>query len=217
MKITTDTPTTLVVKTNHRTRRLVFGIVILLAGLLVVSFVRIRILSDAELRPQGTLFQQDEDFDVAIDEAGKDATFRFAYYVSKRSTDGVRPIIALGVLGIIGGLIITLGPSRSEIVYFDKNQQQITVKRPRSFFRTEAEQYKFADISEVRVERNRANSYTKSEDSYGVNLSISHSEGKPLTKNYINYKTVIPLSDSYRYPYDTAQVVVDRILAFLEK
>jgi hypothetical protein len=111
------------------------------------------------------------------------------------------------------GLIILVGPYRSTKTTFDKSQQQVTLKQPRWFFRSKVEVYPFQNIAEVRVERDR---FTRRKNrNYGVSLVISHSEGAPLSDNYVHYKTVFPLSESFRYDYERARSVVDRINTFI--
>jgi hypothetical protein len=87
------------------------------------------------------------------------------------------------------------------------------LKQPRWFFRSKIEMYPFHNISEVRVERDRASNRDK--QNFGVNLVLSHSEGVPLSRDFVHYKTVFPLSESYRYDYDSAQNVANSISAFM--
>ncbi len=215
MKITNETTTTLTVKTHDRTLLWIFGIILLLAGILIVTFIRARTLTVDELRPPQLIFQTDPDA-VPLEDIGKDATFRFAYDVTQRTVAGRRPFILLGALAVIGGLIIVLGPHRGSTFVFDKDQQSLTMKHSRSFFRTHTEQVPLGDISEVRVERDRARN-SKNGQNYGVNLVVSHTEGTPLTRNYINYKTVHPLSAGFHFDYEQCQALVDRIWGFVNK
>ena len=214
MRISQQTPTLLTVKTGKRKRLFALGLFLLVAGLLIVSLLRIRPLSGTDLRPPRLIFQQEQTLEPES-EIGKDATFRFAYQITKQTTSGLRPIIFLGVLGLIAGLTILLGPNRSDTVIFDKANKRLTLKQPRWFFRSEIETYPFEDIAEVRVERDRS-SGTNNMNNYGVNLVLSHSQGTPLTNNYIHYKTVFPLSQSYRQDYQSSQTMVDTILNFIQ-
>ncbi len=217
MRITKQTPTKLIVKTNEKINLLIFGLVILALGLLVVYLVNVPPLTQDDLTLSRLLSQQQEgdaldEPEVRNSSVAKTA-FKLAFYLSQLLFNRERPVILVALLGIMAGFIILLGPYRSAKTTFDKSQQQVMLKQPRWFFRSNIEVHPFQNISDVRVERDR---YTnKKNRRYGVSVVISYNEGAPLSKNYIHYKTVFPLSESFRYDYERARKVVDRINAFI--
>jgi hypothetical protein len=142
------------------------------------------------------------------------AGLNLAHYVGKLLFTKSRPLITLGVVSIIVGLFILAGPHYRRSMTLDKATQRLTLKQPSWFFRAKAETYPFQNISEVRVERDRE-TMGQSEQNYRVSVVINHSEGIPLSRDYVNYKTVFPLSPAYRYNYKAAQTIVDRIQKFL--
>jgi hypothetical protein len=139
--------------------------------------------------------------------------FRLTYYTGRLIFTRERPVVVVALVSLIAGLLILIGPFRGQVVTFDKSQQRVDLKRPGWFFRSHVETYPFQRISEVSVERERAS--TKSERNFGVILSISHSEGAPLSRNYVHYKTVLPVSQAFRYDYDRAKTMAEQIKKFL--
>ena len=205
MKIIKQTPTSLIIKANPKTAQLAFGMLLLIIGLFVLSFVRIQTLPTSEL-----LFPRFSEPSVAAPSASE-VSVRLAYSVGKWSTHGRRPFVALAILGIIVGSIIVLGPNRSQTLIFDKSNQQLTIKKPRHFFRSKVERYDLTDISDIRVERDQSSKG----QGYGVTVVVSHSEGIPLNRNYIHYKKVFPLSRAYKYKQQQAKEMAQRIESFL--
>jgi hypothetical protein len=198
---------------------LIFGVIILVIGLLTVILVRVQPLRQSDLQLPRILYQRQEST-ASIDPQAQRLTFattgfRLAYYVGRLIFTRERPAVVVALLSIVVGLIILAGPSRSQTVTIDKSQQQVELRQPSWFFRSRVERYPLENISEVRIERERAN--IKSGQNFGVNLIISHSEGTPLSRNYIHYKTVFPLSHAYRYDYDRAKAMVEQIRNFMAK
>jgi hypothetical protein len=178
MKITKQTSTELVIKTRNRALVFTIGLILLLAGALIVTLIRVRPLSAEQLRPPIPFFQLEEEgpkteADVE-NPSTANASYRLAYYFGQLAGEGLRPLIACGGIGILVGLAIIAGP--------------------------------------FRVERDRLNTR---ENSYGVTLVFSHNEGAPLSPNFIQYKTVFFLSESFRYDYERARAMADRINSFL--
>ena len=217
MRIAKQTPTRLVIKTNEKRLLLAIGAILLLVGLLITVLVRIQPLNQRELRLSSIFYQQQEGAASFEPEAQQssvaDASFRLAYYVGRLSFTRERPIVALALVSLIAGFIIVVGPHRGETITFDNSQQHVNLKQPGWFFRSKSEIHLFQKISEVRVERDRSN--TRSEQNFGVSLVINQSEGTPLSKNYVHYKTVHPLSESNQYDYENARNMVEQIQKFM--
>jgi hypothetical protein len=216
MKITKQTSTELVIKSRNRALVFTIGVILLLTGVLLVTLIRVRPLSAEELRPPIPFFQLEAEgpkteADVE-NPSTANASYRLAYYFGQLTGQGLRPLIACGGVGILVGLAIIAGPYRRTVVKFDKAQHHLTLKQPRWFFRSKTEEHSFDDLADVRVERDRLNTR---ENSYGVTLVFSHNEGAPLSPNFIQYKTVFFLSESFRYDYGRARDMVDSIKSFL--
>ncbi|MCP4681642.1 MAG: hypothetical protein GY864_04855 [Desulfobacterales bacterium] len=220
MKIASQTSTVLTVKTGDKTKLFILGLIILVVGLLIVSLIKVEPVGQVDFESSSESLHQEEDASIEEPEAYSpsipEISFRLAYRTGQLMVSGVRPIVILGVVGVIVGLFILVGPNRNKTIKFDKSQQQVSLKEPRWFFRSKVEKYSFEDISEVRIERDRSPG-NEGDKNYGVNLVFSHSEGVPLTRNYIHYKTVFPLSEAYRYDYESAQDMVTHIRTFLKE
>lgn len=219
MRIAKQTPTTLIIKTNEKRLLLTIGVILLLVGLLITVLVRIQPLNQSELHLSSLFYYQQEgaaSFDPEAQQSSvADTGFRLAYYVGRLSFTRERPIVALALISIIAGFIIVVGPYRGETTTFDKAQQQVQLKQPGWFFRYENQTHPLQKVSEVRVERDRSN--TRRKQNFGVSLVISQSEGTPLSRNYIHYKTVYPLSESNQYDYESAKNLVEQIQKFMAK
>ena len=217
MKITKQTPTILTIKSNKHLKLLIFGTVVLALGLLIIVLVRVQPLRQSDLQVSKLFYLHQESADSYNPDAQNPSLaatgFRLTYYTGRLLFTRERPVVVLALLALIAGLLILIGPFRSQVVKFDKSQQRVELKQPRWFFRSHQERYPFQQISGVSVERERAS--TKKERNFGVNLSISHSEGTPLSRNYVHYITVVPVSQSYRYDYDRAKTMVEQIKKFL--
>ncbi len=217
MRIVKQTATTLTIKSNKRQKLLIFGIVIFVLGLLTTILVRVQPLSQSDLQPSKIFYYQQESADSFNPETQNPSLeaigFRLTYYLGRLIFTRERPVVVLALLALIIGFLILSGPFRSQVVKFDKSQRQVELKQARWFFGSHIETHPFQKISGVSVERERAS--TKSELNFGLNLIISHSEGLPLSKNYIHYKTVFSVSQSYRYDYDQAKTMLEQINNFL--
>jgi len=217
MRIAKESTTVLTVSANKHARLRLAGFVALGLGLAVIFLVRVQPLDLLDLQEPALLRQQQEgqpelepDFaEPSISETG----YRLAFYFGRLLFTRERPVVVVALLGVITGLFILAGPYHSRKATFNKARQQVTLKEPRWFFRSKVEVHSFEQISEVRVERDWTTG--GSERNYGVNLIISHSEGAPLSSDYIHYKTVFLLSESYKYNYQMARDMVDRIGPYL--
>ncbi len=220
MRIARQTSTVLTVKTGDKTRLFILGLIILAVGLVIVSVTKVKPVAQAYFEPPNESLHQEEDTSVEEPESNNpslpEISFQLAYRTGQLIVSGVRPIFILGAVGVFGGLFILMGPNRNKSIKFDKSKQQVSLKEPRWFFRSKVEKYPFEDISEIRVERDRSPG-NAGDRNYGANLVFSHSEGVPLTRNYVHYKTVFPLSEAYRYDYESAQDMVTHIRTFLKE
>lgn len=216
MKITQKSPTVLTVKTNPYIKRLFFGIGLLIVGGFLTWFVRLNPISLNEFRAPQDLFPENETNQTEIRRTYEtaEATFRVAHVVGKLTMTGERPLIIVAIGCLVIGLVIVLGPYRSQLVVFDKTKKRVILKQPRWFFRSKVEKHPWENISEISVER-ALTPNSNPEQCYGVTLIIRHSEGTPLSPNYIFYKTVFPLTATYQYNYQQAQQMANQINQFL--
>ena len=219
MKITTQTPTTMIIKTDGRTVLLGVGVTLLVVGLLVNVLVRVEPLTYLDAAAPD-LIEASQDRDPADSQLRAPSTgyagLNLAHYVGQLMLSKQRPLLPLGLVSLLVGLFILAGPHYSRTVTLDKAGQQITLTRPRWFFLTKTETYPLQNISEVRAEWDRERT-RRSDRKYRVELVIGHSEGTPLSHDYLFYKTVYPLTESYRYDWDKAQGIADEIQGFLGK
>lgn len=217
MKIAKQTPDKLVIKTNSRAALLIIGILLLIAGILIVALIRTRPLTFYDqLTPSLFLLQHVDNpaTDSEIEPIStNEASYRIANYVGQLMFIRERPIITIAVISIVVGGVILLGPFWGTKVIFDKANQQVRLKQARWFFRSAVERHAFSEVYDVRVERDR--SKNRSAKNFGANLVFSHHEGAPLSRDYVNYKTVFPLSESFRYDYQSAETIVNTIRAFM--
>ncbi len=217
MKIAKQTPEKLVIKTNSKVVLLIIGGLLLLAGILIITLIRTRPLTfQDQLTPSLFVLQHvdnpstDSEIEpISTNEAG----YRIANYVGQLMFIRERPIITIAVISIVVGSVILLGPFWGTKITFDKTTQQVQLKQARWFFRSEVEQHPFSELYEVRVERDR--SKNRSDKNFGANLVFSHHEGAPLSRDYVHYKTVFPLSKPFQYDYQSVKAIVNNIRAFM--
>jgi len=219
MKISKHSDSQLVLKAGARTRLLALGLIMLMLGLVAVISVRVRPVMPEEVRLPNLLQNQQRDPSATEQTIQTSSATGFGglslgQYVGEIFFRRLQGLSLAGLVGIGLGLLILLGPHSNRVVKFDKAKQTATVTQPRWFLRKKQETYPFRDVTEVRVERNRESS-SRSKKNYRVDLVISHSEGVPLSRDYIHYKTIFPLTDVYRYSYQTAKKYVDEIQGFL--
>lgn len=217
MKITKQTPDKLVIKTNSKAALLIIGLLLLVAGSLIMALVRTRPLTFRDQLPPSLFALQHIDNPATDSEIEKistnEAGYRIANYVGQLVFIRERPIITVAIISIVIGALILLGPYWGTRITFDKAKQQVQLKRARWFFRSAVERHPFSQVYEVRVERDRAKN--RSDKNFGANLVFSHHEGAPLSRDYVHYKTVFPLSESFRYDYQSAEAIVNNIRAFM--
>jgi hypothetical protein len=170
-----------------------------------------------DLRPPSLLAQQqveNPDTDSEIETVtGNEAAYQIANYVGHLIFVEERPFIVVAIASIVLGLLILVGPFRGARVTFDKTQQQVELKQARWFFLSATEHHPFDELYEVRIERDRLKN--RPDKSFGAVLVFSNHEGTPLSQDYINYKTVFPLSESFRYDYHYVETIIERIRVFM--
>ena len=217
MRITTQTPDKLVITSHAKTTLLVIGALLVVVGGVTLVFIRTRPVTFQDLQPPSLLMQQQDDNPATDSEiepiSANEAGYRIANQVGHLLFGRERPVIVLAGIGIIAGGCILLGPFWGTKVTFDKAQQQVQIKQARWFFQSAIDEHPFSELHEVRVERDRT--ANQSDKNYGASLVFSHHEGAPLSRNYVHYKTVFPLSESFRYDYSSAETIVNSIRAFV--
>lgn len=223
MRIVKQTPTKLIIKSSDKTRLLLLGVAVFIVGSLVVALslepvtLGLGIIGpdDFVLPDLYRQFDEDTNPEELFEQLTRgEIGIELAYHAG-RVLISQGCFLALGIFGLIVGVIILLGPNRNRKFTLDKSQQQMKVKRPRWFFRSSTAAYNLQDVSNVRVERDRM-AISKKKHCYRVHLLANHSEGVPLTPNYIQYVEVLPLSEAYRYDQKKAQETADSIRAFLQ-
>lgn len=219
MKIVKQTPTELILRLANNTLWLMFGGIILVAGLVAVIWIRPQVPRWAKPEVATLIERQSEDVNLetasqntSTEKVGLDLAGQTAAFLFNREWQ----LFLVGLVGLIGGGMMMVGPlSGSRSVKFDKSSGQVVLTQPGWFFRSNTEVYCFEDISEVRVERDRV-STGRNDKSYRVSLVFSHHEGIPLSPNYVHYKTVFPFS-RYQYDYQSTQSMAAGIRAFLNE
>jgi hypothetical protein len=219
MKISKQSDSQLVLKAGARTSLLVLGLIMVILGLLAIFSVRVSPVLPEEVRLPSLLQSQQRDPSATEQTIQTSSATGFGglslgQYLGEILFSGRRVFFLAGVAGISLGLLILVGPHSNRIIKLDKATQTVTIKHPGWFFRKKQVTYPFRDITEVRVERNRE-TRRRSKKNYRVDLVISHSEGAPLSRDYIHYKTIFPLTEAYRSSYQTAKQYVDEIQGFL--
>jgi len=220
MKVIKQTSDQLVIQTHNRVMLLALGVVLLVVGILIVLLVRIEPLGYI---PEGLTLSEEQKGDADLDpefegpSAGK-VGFELSRYASRQLLSGPRPLFLAGRLAIMIGLLLVLAPTRSRTIRLDKDKGQIIIQKPAWFFRFKEDKQDLKNLVDVIVEQNpEADDQVKAAAACRVDLVISHSEGIPLTPNYIYYRTIHPLSQRYRYTQETAQAMVERIQSFLKE
>ena len=219
MKISAQTSTTMVIEAGGRIGLLVAGIALVVMGLLVILLVRAEPLTYLDAAAPDLIKASQErdpaDSQLRTPSTGY-ASLNLAHYVGQLILSKERPLLLLSAIAVLVGLVSLAAPHRSRTITLDKARQQVTLTRPRWFFMTRVETYPLSSISAVRADWDRARRQP-TDRKYRVELVIGHSEGVPLSHNYLFYKTVYPLTESYRSNRETAQEMVDQIRGFLGK
>jgi|GEM_PF-2329581 len=219
MKITTQTPTTMVVKAGGKAGLLATGVILLVVGLLVIVLVRVEPLTYLDAAAPDLIKASQErdpaDSQLRAPSTGY-ASLNLAHYVGQLLLSRQRPLLLLSLMAVLAGLFILAGPHYSRTISLDKTGQQVILTRPRWFFLTRTKTYPLQNIFEIRADWDRERT-RRAGRKYRVELVIGHSEGTPLSRDYLFYKTVFPLTESYRYDWETAQGIAAEIRGFLGK
>lgn len=218
MRVTSQTSTELHISTSDKTWLFILGILLVGLGMVLFILIQVQPLARRNLQDPTLLAQQQIDRELEPDFAApsvSEAWYRLLLYLGRAIFIGERAAVGGASLAVLLGLIIILGPFDSPTASFNKTTRQVTLKKPRWFFRSDVETYAFDTIAEVNVEQNR--SVNRKEQTYGLNLVIGHSEGLPLSRNYTYYRTVFPLSASFKYSYDQAQAIAERVRTFMRE
>jgi hypothetical protein len=217
MRIARQTRSKLVVKTNERWLLRSLAWLALIVGVTIIALFGVHQPGLDELQTP-TLFTYQQDgtpgVEGEVEAQASTGAFKFAQYLGLLLLGRERLWTTLAGLAIITGVWVMLGPYRPITAVFDLSQQRVRVKQPRWFFRSKIDVFPLDNVSEVRVERDRLR--RKAANCFGAMLIISQSEGVPLTRDYVHYKTAFPLAKPFRYTYQTTQLLVDRIQGFLK-
>jgi hypothetical protein len=219
VRVASQTSTELRISTNDKVWLFILGVLMLGLGTMLLILIQVQPLTRRDLQDPTLLVQQQQlepelkpDFE---EPSVSEAWYRLLLHLGRSIFIRERAVVGGALLAVLFGLIIILGPFDSTTASFDKATRQVTLKKPRWFFRSDVETYPFDTIAEVRVERDR--SAGRNDQTYGVNLVIGHSEGLPLSRNYTYYRTVFPLSASFKYGYDQAQAIAERVRTFMRE
>lgn len=219
MRVAYQTPTELRISTNDKVWLFILGIMMVGLGTMLLILIQVQPLTRRDLLDP-TLFVQQQQLEPELEPDFEEPSvsetwYRLLLHVGRSIFLRERAVVGGALLVVLLGLIIILGPFDSTTASFDQAARQVTLRKPRWFFLSEVETYPFDTIAEVSVEQNR--SADRSDQTYGVNLVIGHSEGLPLSRNYTYYRTVFPLSASFKYDHDQAQAIAERIRAFMRE
>jgi hypothetical protein len=206
-----ETPYHLTIKSFSQRRRLIIGLTLLAFGLLVSFAIFFRLIQLRTLVSE-SLTQLPRSTQIAEAPSSGEVLVRLSYEGVRSVTRGPRPIVGLGFLSSIAGLIILAGYKPGQVITFDKGGRQVTLVTSDRFFRPQMSQYPFAAISAVRVERNRSFASTGA-NVFTVQLEIKLDDPTHSNSDFV-YKKPISLS-RFKHNRAWAQDLVDKILAFI--
>jgi hypothetical protein len=206
-----ETPNQLTIRAFSQRRRLIIGLILLAFGLLVSFAIFFRLLQIRTMVAD-TFAQLPRTAQSADIPTPGELLVRLGYEGVRSATRGPRPIVGLGFLSSIAGLILLTGYKPGQIITFDKNSRQLTLIAPDRFFRPQMAQYPFEAISAVRVERDRSFAST-GERSYTVQLEVDLQISTGEKSDFV-YKKPILLS-RYNHERSWAEEMVKRITGFI--
>jgi len=134
-----ETPNRLIIRSFSRRRRLIIGLTLLVFGLLVSFAVFFRLIQIRTLVAD-SLTQLPRFAESAEVPSSGEALVRLSYEGVRFVTRGPRPIVGLGFLSLIAGVMILAGYRPGQVITFDKTSRQVTlvesvrVKRSRTLF-----------------------------------------------------------------------------------
>ncbi|MEM7028234.1 MAG: hypothetical protein AAF629_01485 [Chloroflexota bacterium] len=199
----------LTIKSFSQRRRLIIGLVLVTFGLLVSFGVFIRLIQLRTL-VSDALTQLPSTAQNAQEPSSGEVVVRLSYEGVRSVTRGPRPIVGLGFLSLLVGMIILAGYKSGQVITFDKNTRQVTLIQSDRFYRPQMAQYPFEAISAVKVERDRSFA-SKGENVYTVQLEIDLNDADQANQDFV-YKRPIRLT-RFRHDQIWAQDMVKKIEA----
>jgi hypothetical protein len=207
-----ETPDLLVIKSFSHRRRLIFGLALLLFGLLVSFAVFFRLIQLRTLVADHLTQLPRPAQSEQVPSPGE-VVVRLTYEGVRFVTRGPRPVVGLGFLSLIAGGIILAGYKPGQVIAFNKTSRQVTLVKSDRLFRPQIAQYPFQAISAVRMERDR--SFTSQGDNvFTVQLEIDLSDPTQNESDFV-YKKPILLS-RFKHSRAWAQDMVEKIEAVIE-
>ena len=204
-----ETPAHLTINSFSERRRLIIGLALFLFGLLIAlvfmfRVIQIRSLIAEELTelPQ---FAQSSDAP-----SSGEVVLRLGYEGTREFARGGRPVVALGFLSFIAGIVILARYKPGHVVTFDKHSRQLLLVEPDRFFRPQISHFPFEAISAVRVERDRSFA-GRGESVYSVQLEIDLNDSTQADSDFV-YKKPILLSR-----FDQEQVWAEEMVAQINR
>jgi hypothetical protein len=207
-----ETPNRLIIKSFSRRRRLLVGLTLLVFGLLVSFAVFFRLIQIRTLVAD-SLTRLPRFAESAEVLSSGEALVRLSYEGVRFLIRGPRPIVGLGFLSMIAGVMILAGYGPGQVITFDKTSRQVTLAEPGRFRRHQMAQYPFEAISAVRAERDRSFA-SKGDNVYTVQLEINLSDPTQTKSDFVYIKPV--LLSRFKHNRAWAQDMVDRITAVIE-
>jgi hypothetical protein len=207
-----ETPNRLTIKSFSHRRQLIIGLTLLLFGLLVSFAIFFRLIQIRTMVAD-SLTQLPQANQSAEAPSPGEVLVRLGYEGVSSATRGPRPVVALGFLSSIAGMIILAGYKPGQVTTFDKTSRQVTLVKPDRFFRSQIVHYPFEAISVVRVERDRSFA-SKGENVYTVQLEVDLQDSTQKKSDFV-YKKPILLS-RFNHHRGWAQEMVKKITAFIE-
>jgi hypothetical protein len=207
-----ETPNHLIIKSFSQRRRLIIGLTLLVFGLLVSFAVFFRLIQLRTLLAD-ELTQLPRPFQSAQVPSSGEVVVRLSYEGVRSVTRGPRPIVGLGFLSLIAGVIILAGYKPGQVIAFNKTSRQVTLVESDRFYRPQVAQYRFEAISAVRVERDRS-FVSKGDDVFSVQLEINLNDPTQIESDFV-YKKPILLSQ-FKHNRAWAQDMVEKIKAVIE-
>jgi hypothetical protein len=207
-----ETPNRLIIRSFSQRRRLIIGLTLLSFGLLISFAVFFRLI---QLRTMiaDSLTQLPRFAESAELPSSGEVVVRLSYEGVRFITRGPRPIVGLGFLSLIAGIIILARYKRGQVIAFDKTSRQVTLVEPGRFYRPQIAQYPFEAISAVRVERDRSFA-SKGDNVFTVQLEVNLSDPTEIESDFV-YKKPILLS-RFRHSRAWAQDMVEKINAVIK-
>lgn len=205
-----ESPTQLTIKSFARTRRLILAIVLLLLGLLIVFAVPAKLLQMREIEPPPIRILRERGFDPPTP---AELLARLSDESGRTLIRGQRPILLPGILSLIAGAVLLFSYTTGQTIIFDKPSRQVSIKQSHRPFRTQVSHFDFDDITDIRIDRNRAY-LSKGPNNFTVRLEFDLNNPDAIQPSDFVYKRQWLLT-RYRLDQGEAQAIVDRVNAFV--